>query len=58
MIFNQLDLAERKRIADMRDKKIPVDDIAAALGRHRSTIYREIERNHFRDRAALRFGSP
>ena len=50
--YVQLDFAERERIADMRNKKIPVDDVAAALGRHRSTIYREIKRNHFRDRAA------
>lgn len=29
--------------------KVPVDEIAVALGRHRSTIYREIGRNRFVD---------
>lgn len=30
--------------------KVPVTEMARQLGRHRSTIYREIKRNTFRDR--------
>jgi hypothetical protein len=30
--------------------KVPVNEMARQLGRHRSTIYREIKRNTFRDR--------
>lgn len=30
--------------------KVPVNEMARQLGRHRSTIYREIRRNTFRDR--------
>jgi IS30 family transposase len=33
----------------MRERKLPVGEIARQLGRHRSTIYRELKRNTFRD---------
>ena len=42
-----IDLAERRRIQKMRDAKVPVAVIAAELGRHRSTIHREIRRNFY-----------
>jgi transposase, IS30 family len=52
--YSHIDLAERRRIQQMRDAKLSVATIAAALGRHRSTIHREINRNFyhtaFRDR--------
>ena len=49
MAHRELDLSERRRIEDMIKAKVPVDEIAAAMGRHRSTIYREIGRNRFVD---------
>ncbi len=33
----------------MLNAKVPVSKIAAEIGRHRSTVYREIKRNHFED---------
>ena len=44
-----LGLEERRRISRLREAKVPVAEIAAVLGRHRSTIYREIARNWWRD---------
>jgi len=49
MAHRELDLRERRMIEDMLQAKIGVNVIAAALGRHRSTIYREIGRNRFVD---------
>jgi IS30 family transposase len=46
----QIDAVERRRIDDLLSKRVRVDDIARELGRHRSTIYREIKRNRFVDR--------
>lgn len=34
----------------MRARKTPIDEIARAIGRHRSTIYRELKRNWFVER--------
>ena len=45
--YRQLDLAERRTIFRLLDAKTPVAVIARKLGRHRSTIHREIHRNHF-----------
>ncbi len=50
MAHIELDLRERRAIEDMLNAKTPVSKIAAALGRHRSTVYREIKRNRFEDR--------
>ncbi|AHD03710.1 hypothetical protein METH_23040 (plasmid) [Leisingera methylohalidivorans DSM 14336] len=50
MAHIELDLRERRAIEDMLNAKTPVCKIAAALGRHRSTVYREIKRNRFEDR--------
>jgi IS30 family transposase len=49
MAHTELDLRERRAIEDMVNAKVPVSKIAAEIGRHRSTIYREIKRNFFTD---------
>ena len=40
---------ERRRLIRMREAKVSVAEIAAVLGRHRSTIHREIARNWWHD---------
>ena len=49
MAHTELDLRARRAIEDMLDAKVPVSKIAAEIGRHRSSIYREIKRNGFED---------
>lgn len=50
MAHTELDLRERRTIEDMLNAKMPVRKIAAELGRHRSSVYREIKRNGFVDK--------
>ena len=45
----QIDLEERRQIDRMAQSRVPIDEIAARLGRHRSTIYRELKRNRLTD---------
>ena len=52
--YDQLSLAERQLIARLWDAKLPVRQIAERLGRHRSTIHRELRRNWFDDGPWLR----
>ena len=47
--YKQLDLEERRKIETWRAAKVGVDVIAERLGRDRSTIFRELRRNHFTD---------
>ena len=49
MAHTELDLRERRAIEDMLNVQMPVSKIAAEIGRHRSTVYREIKRNYFKD---------
>lgn len=49
MADTELDLVERRGIEDMLNAKTPIREIAEVLGRHRSSIYREIKRNDFVD---------
>ena len=49
MAHTELDVRERRLIEDLLVAKASVSTIAARLGRHRSTIYREIKRNRFED---------
>jgi len=49
MAHTELDLRERCMIEDMLYAKVPVSKIATKIGRHRSTIYREIRRNFYSD---------
>lgn len=50
MAHTELDLCERRAIEDMLNAKVPGNEIAAEIGRHRSTVYREIKRNGFEDK--------
>jgi len=45
----ELDLRERRAIEDMLNAKVPVSKIATEIGRHRSTVHREIKRNRYCD---------
>ena len=47
MAHTELDLRERRAIEDMLNAKMPVSKIAAEIGRHRATVYREIRRNRY-----------
>ena len=49
MTHTELDLRERRAIEDMLHVKMTVNEIAPAIGGHRSTVYREIRRNRFED---------
>lgn len=49
MAHSELDLRDRRKIDDMLRAKVPVNEVAVALCRHRFTIYREIRRNRFVD---------
>jgi IS30 family transposase len=49
MAHTELGLRERRTIEDMLNAKISVDKIAAEIGRHSSTVFREIKRNKFVD---------
>ena len=45
MAHTELNLRESRTIEDMLYAKVPVNELATTLGRHRSTVYREIKRN-------------
>jgi IS30 family transposase len=47
--YRQLDLDERRTLFRFVEARRPVGEIATRLGRHPSTIYRELGRNRFRD---------
>ncbi|WP_343805595.1 helix-turn-helix domain-containing protein, partial [Paenochrobactrum glaciei] len=47
--YSHIDLDERRKIARWRIAKLSVDVIAEKLGRHRSTIFRGLKRNQFKD---------
>ena len=48
--YRQLSVEERWKIERWKAAKISPDEMARVLGRHRSTIFRELRRNHFQDR--------
>lgn len=48
--YSHIDLDERRKIARWRTAGLSVEVIAEKLGRHRSTIFREIRRNMFVDK--------
>ncbi|SDA93769.1 Helix-turn-helix domain-containing protein [Sinorhizobium sp. NFACC03] len=43
--YSQLNLADRRRLFHFVERKLPIKEMARQLGRHRSTIYREIRRH-------------
>lgn len=49
MAHTELNLRERRVIEDMLDAKMSVREIAAEIGRHCSTMYRDIKRNGYTD---------
>lgn len=51
--YKQLTFEERRKIEKWRTAKVSVDVIAGRLGRNRSTIFRELRRNHFTDAEIL-----
>ncbi|MFK0333925.1 IS30 family transposase [Rhizobium sp. NPDC090275] len=48
--YSQIGLDERRKIARWRLAGLSIDAIAEKLGRHRSTIFREVQRNIFVDK--------
>ena len=48
-VYSQLSLDERRKIERWRHARVPVDEMARVLKRCRSTIFRELKRNHFSD---------
>jgi IS30 family transposase len=48
-LYDHLTLDERRLVFRLREVKLSVPRIAERLGRHRSTIYRELQRNWHRD---------
>ena len=49
MTHTELDLLERRTIEDMLNAKMSVREIATEIGRHFSTVYRDIKRNGYTD---------
>jgi len=47
--YTQITLEERRKIERWRHARVSVDEMARVLNRHRSTIFRELRRNHFFD---------
>ena len=47
--YRHFTLEERRTLFRLLGAKLPIREIASQLGRHRSTIYREIARNEFRE---------
>jgi IS30 family transposase len=47
--YRHLTLEERRTLFRLLHAKLPIKEIAGQLGRHRSTIYREIAGNEFRE---------
>lgn len=54
-VYQQLNITERRRIERWKHAKVPVDEMARVLKRCRSTIYRELRRNHFSDESMPKY---
>ena len=51
--YTQITLADRRRLHHMVAANVPINEMARQLGRHRSTIFREIKRNTFVDKVGM-----
>ncbi len=49
MAHRELSLRERRAIEDMLNAKMSVREVAMEIGRHVSTVYREMQRNGYSD---------
>ncbi len=49
MRYSHLSLSERRKIERWRQMKLSPHEMARRRGRRRSTIFRELRRNHFHD---------
>jgi IS30 family transposase len=49
LCYSQLTFSDRRQLHQLVERKVPIGEIARLLGRHRSTIYRELKRNTFHD---------
>lgn len=47
--YSHLSYVERRKIERWRHAKMSATEIARRLGRHRSTVFRELRRNHYHD---------
>jgi len=47
--YSQITLHERRGLFELKQLKVPLGDIAQLVCHHRSTSYRAIKRNGFRD---------
>ncbi|WKL56629.1 IS30 family transposase [Asticcacaulis sp. ZE23SCel15] len=47
--YSHLNMAERRQIMKLLERKVPLTQIAKIVGRHQSTLYRELRRNYYRD---------
>ncbi|MHB8287597.1 MAG: helix-turn-helix domain-containing protein, partial [Caulobacteraceae bacterium] len=52
--YDHLSLSDRREIYRLHEAKVPIRMIAERLGRHRSSIHRELRRNWFQDGRYLR----
>ena len=50
--FGHFGLDDWRSLFRLRKARVPVAEVASQPGRHRSTIYRELARNRFRDPTA------
>ncbi len=55
-VYTQLSITERRKFERWRHAKVPVDEMARVLRRCRSTIFRELKRNHFSGHRQLDWG--
>lgn len=49
MGHTELNLDERRTFYRLREAKLPMAEIARVMGRHRSSLYREVKRNFYQD---------